>query len=102
MSNSLHPVTDRARKHKDGSVLLWIAGDWVWKLIGVGALTWMMLEEARTGLTLDEIVRALGQEFAAINAESELLYDVTHDQLQTDTARFLKKMVSLGLLQRSC
>ncbi|HYV10017.1 MAG TPA: lasso peptide biosynthesis B2 protein [Pyrinomonadaceae bacterium] len=93
--------TDRARKHKDGSVLLSIAEDSVCKLNGVGALTWMILEDTRIGLILDEIVRALEHEFAAINSEGELRYDVPHEQLQTDTDRFLKKMVSLGLLQYS-
>ena len=93
--------TDKARKHKDGSVLLSIAEDSVCKLNGVGALTWMILEEARDGLSLDEIVRALENEFAAINAEGELLYDVPHERLQTDTDHFLKKMASMGLLQRS-
>ena len=93
--------TDRARKHKDGSVLLSIAEDSVCKLNGVGALTWMILEEARDGLSLDEIVRALAHEFAAINSEGELRYDVPPEQLQTDTDHFLKKMVSMGLLQLS-
>lgn len=98
---SPHPITDRARKHKDGSVLLSIAKDSVCKLNGVGALTWMIVEDTRDGLNLDEIVDALEHEFAAINAEGELRYNVPHEQLQTDTDRFLKKMVSLGLLQRS-
>jgi transglutaminase superfamily protein/coenzyme PQQ synthesis protein D (PqqD) len=93
--------TDRARKHKDGSVLLSIAEDSVCKLNGVGALTWMILEDTREGLSLDEIVRTLEHEFAAINTEGELRYDVPHEQLQTDTDRFLKKMVSLGLVQYS-
>ena len=93
--------TDRARRHKDGSVLLSITEDSVCKLNGVGALTWMILEEARDGLSLDEIVRALAHEFAAINSEGELRYDVPPEQLQTDTDHFLKKMVSMGLLQRS-
>lgn len=93
--------TDRARKHKDGSVLLSIAEDSVCKLNGVGALTWMILEETCGGLGLEEIVRALEHEFEAINSEGELRYDVPHEQLQTDTDRFLKKMVSLSLLQRS-
>ena len=82
-------------------MLLSIAEDSVCKLNGVGALTWMILEEARDGLSLDEIVRALEHEFEAINSEGELLYEVPHEQLQTDTDRFLKKMVSMGLLQRS-
>ena len=98
---SLRPNTDRARKHKDGSVLLSIAEDSICKLNGVGALTWMILEDTRDGLSLDEIVRGLEREFAAINAEDELRYDVPHEQLQSDTDRFLKKMMSLGLVQLS-
>jgi hypothetical protein len=82
-------------------VLLSIAEDSVCKLNGVGALTWMILEDTRDGLSLDEIVLALEDEFAAINAEGELHYQVSPAQLQTDTDRFLKKMVSLGLLQHS-
>lgn len=96
-----HPITDRARKHKDGSVLLSIAEDRVCKLNGVGALTWMVLEEIPVGLTLDEIVFTLEQQFEAINGEGELLYEVSHEQLCTDTDRFLKKMVSMGLLRVS-
>ncbi len=83
-------------------MLLSIAEDSVCKLNGVGALTWMILEDTHDGFSLDEIVRALEHEFAAINAEGELRYDVPHEQLQSDTDRFLKKMISLGLLQRSC
>lgn len=94
-------LTDKARKHRDGSVLLSIAEDSVCKLNGVGALTWMILEEARDGLSLDEIVRTLENEFAAINAEGELRYDVPHEQLQKDTDHFVKKMASMGLLQQS-
>src|ERR1044072_4067609 len=96
---SPHPNTDRARTQKDGSVLLSIAEDSVCKLNGVGALTWMILEDTRDSLSLEAIVSALEHEFASINAEGELQYDVSHEQLQTDTDSFLKKMVSLGLLQ---
>jgi len=94
-------VTDRARKHKDGSVLLSISEDRVCKLNGVGALTWMVLEDISAGLTLDEIVAALEQQFKAINAEGELLYEVPLEKLRADTDRFLKKLASLGLLQVS-
>jgi hypothetical protein len=93
------PITDRVRKHKDGSVLLSIAEDRMCKLNGVGALTWMILEEMQGNLTLDEIVFALKEEFDAINAEGELHYEVPRDQLRTDTARFLTKMGSMGLVQ---
>src|SRR3712207_5851002 len=99
--DSPHPITDKARKHKDGTVLLSIAADRVCKLNGVGALTWMVLEDVPVGLTLDEIVRELEQQFETINVEGELLYEVPHDQLRTDTERFLKKMVSMCLLRVS-
>jgi hypothetical protein len=62
----------------------------------------MVLEDKPPGLSLEEIVCALEQEFEAINAEGELLYEVPHEQLQTDTDRFLRKMVTMGLLHRSC
>ena len=99
--DSPHPITDRAREHKDGSVLLSIAEDRVCKLNGIGALTWMILDNS-TGLSSEEIVSALEQQFEEINREGELLYEVSHEQLHADTVRFLKKMVSMGLLQVSC
>lgn len=95
------PIADRARRHKDGSVLLSIAADRVCKLNGAGALTWMILEDVTDGLSLEEIVGALECEFAAINAEGELRYEVPPEQLRADTDRFLKKMASMGLLQVS-
>ena len=95
------PITDKARRHKDGSVLLSIAEDRVCKLNGVGALTWMILEDVTVGLSLEEIVCALERQFDAINAEGELLYQVPHEQLRADTDTFLKKMVSMRLLDVS-
>jgi hypothetical protein len=80
-------------------VLLSIAEDRVCKLNGVGALTWMILEDIPVALTLEEIVFALEQQFDEINTEGELLYEVPHDQLSSDTERFVKKMASMGLLQ---
>ena len=94
-----HSISDRVRKHEDGSVLLSIAEDRICKLNGVGALTWMNLENMQGSLTLDEIVFALEEEFEAINAEGEFHYEVPREQLRSDTARFLKKMVSMGLLR---
>ena len=87
--------------HKDGCVLLSIAEDRVCKLNGVGALTWMILEDSADPICLDEIVDALEQKFEAINAEGELWYEVPHEQLRADTDTFLKKMVSLRLLDVS-
>lgn len=96
-----HPITDKARKHKDGSVLLSIAEDRVCKLNGVGALTWMILEDIPGEPGLEEIVCALEQQFEAINAEGEFRYEVPHEQLRSDTDSFLKKMVSMHLLRVS-
>jgi hypothetical protein len=96
-----HPLTNRARKHKDGSVLLAIAEDRVCKLNGTGALTWMILENIAEGLSLEEILYALEQQFEAINAEGELRFEVPHEQLRTDTHTFLKKMIALHLLDVS-
>ena len=96
--NSPHRHTDRVLEHKDGSVLLSIAEDRVCRLNGVGALTWMILEDIPASLTLDEIVRALEQQFDAINAEGELCYQVSHEQLRSDTERFLGNMALMRLV----
>lgn len=91
--------TEKARRHKDGSVLLSIADDRICKLNGVGALTWMVLEQNPAGLTVDEVVNALNEQFDAINAEGELRYEVSREQLRNDTTRFLKKISEMNLLQ---
>jgi hypothetical protein len=59
----------------------------------------MTLERDSTGLALDEIVRTLEEQFAAINAEGELLFEVSREQLRADTARFLGNMLALNLLR---
>src|SRR4029079_12802686 len=91
---------ERAQRHKDGSVLLSIADDRMCKLNGVGALTWMVLEENPTGLSINEIVGKLSTQFDAINAEGQLHYEVSPEQLQSDTARFLRRMAEMKLLVR--
>ena len=53
----VHTYTAKARRHKDGSVLLSIADDRICKLNGVGALTWMILEESPAGQTIGEVVK---------------------------------------------
>jgi len=88
-----------AKRHKDGSVLLSIADDRICKLNGVGALTWMILEESSAGLSVDEVVDGLSAQFEAINSEGELLYDVSPEQLRQDTARFLENMTGMNLLR---
>lgn len=92
--------SESARRHKDGSVLLSIEDDRVCKLNNVGALTWMVLDEAGTGLELDEIVSALEQRFETINAEGEFSYEVPSEQLRADTASFLTKLVAMNLLKQ--
>lgn len=99
VADSARTHTERVKRHKDGSLLLSIDADRVCKLNGVGALTWMTLESVPAGLALDEIVRALEDQFAAINAEGELLFAVSRQQLRVDTVRFLRKMTDLKLLR---
>ena len=101
ITHTTHPNTDSARRHKDGSILLSISGNRVCKLNGAGAMTWMVLEESRHALTVAEIVTALLRQFESINREGELLYEVSPEQLQSDTERFLKRMTEMNLLAAS-
>jgi len=94
-----HSCTKRAQKHKDGSVLLSISEDRICKLNGVGALTWMVLEESREPLNLEQVVEKLNEQFQTINSEGELLYQVSHTQLRHDTARFLNSATKMNLLR---
>jgi Transglutaminase-like superfamily len=96
---SAYAYTAIAQRHKDGSVLLSIADDRICKLNGVGALTWMILEESPASLSVDEVVGGLSEQFDAINAEGELRYDVSPEQLREDTARFLGSLTEMNLLQ---
>ncbi len=96
---ALSTYPDRAQRHKDGSVLLSIADDRICKLNGVGALTWMMLEANPVGLSVDDVVCELTEQFAAINAEGQLRYVVSRGQLRTDTDVFLKKLTASNLLR---
>lgn len=91
--------TERAQKYKDGSVLLSISEDRICKLNGVGALTWMVLEESREPLSLQEVVQRLNEEFKTINSEGELVYKVSPTQLREDTTRFLASATKMNLLQ---
>jgi hypothetical protein len=59
----------------------------------------MVLEDLHGDIALDQIVRALEDRFEVINSEGELRYEVSREQLRSDTAQFLKKMASMGLLQ---
>ena len=97
---SVTSPTAKAQRHKDGSVLLSIADDRLCKLNGVGALTWMILEETTTGLSVDDVVKELSRQFAEINAAGQLMYEVSREQLREDTTRFLEKIAEMNLLQR--
>jgi hypothetical protein len=96
---STHPITDKVRRHKDGTVLLSIAEDHICKLNGVGALTWMILEDIERSVSIDEVVCGLEERFQMINAEGELRYEVPRAQLHSDTTHFLDKLAAMGLLQ---
>jgi hypothetical protein len=80
-------------------VLLSAADDRICKLNGVGALTWMILEQSKEALSVDEVVRELSRQFAAINSQGELCYEVPRAQLRQDTERFLKNLAEKRLLR---
>jgi hypothetical protein len=94
----LNPFSVVARKHRDGTVLLSAANDRLFKLNGVGALTWIVLEQSPQPLRLNEIVRELYAEFENMNAGGEARYEVSEEQLKTDTSRFLRGLVDAGLV----
>ena len=94
-----HSFTGIARSHRDGSILLSVADDRICKLNGVGALTWMILEQREIALSIDDVVRELQKRFDAINAEGELWYEVPAHQLHEDTERFMNTLVHKKLLR---
>lgn len=91
-------LTTIAKKHRDGSLLLSVADDRICKLNCVGTLTWMIIEQSETALSVGQIVRELDRQFVAINATGELWYDVQPAQLQHDTECFLKNLAQKRLL----
>jgi hypothetical protein len=99
LTSSSPSYTERAQRHKDGSVLLSIADDRICKLNGVGALTWMILEENPAGLSVGEVAQELNYRFGTINAEGTLHYEVSPEQLQRDTKQFLKNITEKKLLR---
>jgi Transglutaminase-like superfamily len=94
-----HSFTGIAKSYRDGSVLLSVADDRICKLNGVGALTWMILEQSEIALSINDVVRELQKRFDAINAEGELWYDVPARQLHQDTERFMNTLVHKRLLR---
>jgi hypothetical protein len=95
----LNPFSVVARKHRDGSVLLSAANDQIFKLNGVGALTWTVLEQSPEPLKLNEIVRELYAQFETMNSGGEARYEVSEEQLKNDTSQFLRSLSDAGLVQ---
>lgn len=92
------PFSVIAKKHRDGSVLLSTASDRVFKLNGVGALTWLVLEQSPTGVTAEQVVHELSRRFDVINASGDSLYDVPPEKLWEDTVRFLENLTDMLLV----
>ena len=99
IATATQPFALIARKHRDGSVLLSAANDRIFKLNGVGALTWAVLEQSASPLSVDDVVQELGTQFARLNASGEMQYDVSPAQLKQDTSRFIKSLAESGLLE---
>lgn len=93
------PLAIVARKHRDGSVVLSTASDRIFKLNGVGALTWTVLEQSGKALSVDELVDDLHRQFENINRDGEMHYEISREQLRTDTTRFLDALADAGLVQ---
>lgn len=93
------PFAIVAKKHRDGCVLLSTASDRIFKLNGVGALTWLVLEQNQNALSLEDVVDELHRHFENINHTGEMRYEVSREQLRSDTNRFLKSLAEAGLVQ---
>lgn len=93
------PFSIVAKKHSDGCVLLSTASDRIFKLNGVGALTWLVLEQNMNDLSLEEVVDELHRQFDEINRDGEMRYETSHEQLRIDTARFLAALTEASLIQ---
>ncbi|HXQ73718.1 MAG TPA: lasso peptide biosynthesis B2 protein [Pyrinomonadaceae bacterium] len=92
------PLSIVAKNHRDGSVVLSTATDRIFKLNAVGALTWVVLEQGTKALSLNEVVDELHTQFEDINSDGETQYQISREQLQTDTARFLNALADAGLV----
>jgi len=93
------PFAAVAKKHRDGSVVLSTASDRIFKLNGVGALTWTVLEQSGSALSVAELVDELYREFENVNRDGEMRYEISREQLLHDTARFLSALADAGLVQ---
>lgn len=88
-----------AKKHRDGSVVLSTTSDRIFKLNGVGALTWTVLEHSGNAISLDEVIDELHRQFTTINGGGEMRYEISREQLRTDTARFLTALAEAELIE---
>ena len=93
------PFSILAKKHRDGSVVLSTTTDRIFKLNGVGALTWTVLEQSPNAPGLDEVVDELDRQFENINRDGEMRYEISREQLSADTARFLSSLAQAGLVE---
>jgi hypothetical protein len=93
------PFAAVAKKHRDGSVVLSTASDRIFKLNGVGALTWTVLEQSGSALSVEALVDELYREFENVNRDGEMRYEISREQLLHDTARFLRALADAGLVQ---
>jgi hypothetical protein len=93
------PFAAVAKKHRDGSVVLSTASDRIFKLNGVGALTWTVLEQSENALSIEELVDELHLQFENINRDGVMRYEISREQLRTDTSRFLSALADAGLVQ---
>ena len=75
-----------AGQHRDGIVVLSAAHDRIFKLNGVGALTWTIIEQSPRALSVADVVETLATRF-------------DNSELQDDTARFVNNLVAGGLLE---
>ena len=75
-----------AGKHRDGIVVLSAAHDRIFKLNGVGALTWTIIEQSPRALSVADVVATLATRF-------------DNSELQDDTVRFVNNLVAGGLLE---
>lgn len=98
-TTSTIPLSFVAKKHRDGSVVLSMENDRIFKLNGVGALTWTVLEQSANAVGLDEIVAELHRQFENINRGGEMRYDISREQLRVDTTRFLNALNDAGLMR---
>jgi hypothetical protein len=83
----------------DGSVLLSICRDRVYKLNSAGAMAWEILAEHREGLTVSGIVSRMAALVDSMNREGTCKCEVPPGQLEQDIARLMPRLVGLKLVR---